>query len=222
MTVIICANEHDVHWVYDSRLANHAYAYPDTPPGTYWAIVAAFAGEKLELIYFREEGALTPSYADPKWMGILPFLAIDVSTSSVPLPPVADYSEFISPQAGLIKLVVGDYINASCKLDFNVAKFTAESVIKYKIPSVKVLAAIDYAKKLIARSQTEKIDSQRQLDDMYEWIQTTVGDIKTVESVQKTIERAVDPVNNFQVDDQGILWGRVDFDLETVDLDEIF
>ncbi len=222
MTVIICANEHDVHWVYDTRLANHAYAYPDTPLGTYWAIVAAFAGEKLELIYFREEGALTPSYADPKWMGILPFLAIDVSTSSVPLPPINDYSEFISPDAGLVKLVVGDYINASCLLDFNVNKFVGEAVIKYKLPSVKVLAAIDYAKKLIARSQTEKIDSQRQLDDMYEWIQATVGEIKSVESAQKVLNCALSNPHNFQVDENGILWGRVDFDLETVDLDEIF
>jgi hypothetical protein len=87
MTVVICTNEHDLHWVFDSRVANYARANPDTPPGTYWAIAAALTGERLDLIYFYEVGKTAPTYVDPQWLGILAYLQIEIDPSG-DRPPI--------------------------------------------------------------------------------------------------------------------------------------
>jgi hypothetical protein len=169
MTVIICANERDVHWAFDSRTDNRARANPDTLPGTYWAIAAAFAGEALDLIYFHEVGSAAPTYADPYWMGILAYLKIDLGGDRPPAP-ITDYPEFLSPDAELIKLVTADYLNASCLVEFDMLKFEAESIIKYNLPAIRIQTAIDYAQKLIDAAVVDRIDSQRQLDKLFEWV----------------------------------------------------
>jgi hypothetical protein len=190
MTVIICANENDIHWSFDSRTDNRARANSNTVSGTYWAIVAAFAGEPLNLIYFHEVGQSLPTYADPYWLGILAYLKTDLGGDRPPAP-ITDYPEFLSPDAELIKLVTADYINASCSLalakpleekpplcgiDFDVSEFKSESIVKYNLPPVKIQTAIDYAQKLIGRAVIDfpkgrlcqRIDSQRQLDELFE------------------------------------------------------
>jgi hypothetical protein len=91
MTVVICTNEHDLHWVFDSRVANYARANPDTPPGTYWAIAAALPGERLDLIYFYEVGKTAPTYVDPHWLGILAYLQLEIDlTCDRPPAPMGD------------------------------------------------------------------------------------------------------------------------------------
>ena len=179
MTVIICANERDIHWAFDSRTDNRARANPDTLPGTYWAIAAAFAGEPLDLIYFHEVGSLAPTYADPYWMGILAYLKIDLGGDRPPTL-ITDYPEFLSPAAERIESVTADYLNASCLLDFDVWKFKAESIIKYNLPAIKIQMAIAYAQKLIDEAVVDfpkgrlcqRIDSQRQLDELFDWVKT--------------------------------------------------
>jgi hypothetical protein len=175
MTVIICANENDIHWSFDSRTDNRAHANSNTVPGTYWAIVAAFAGEPLNLIYFHEVGQSLPTYADPYWLGILAYLKTDLGGDRPPAP-ITDYPEFLSPDAELIKFVTADYLNASCGIDFDVSEFKAESIVKYNLPPAKIQTAIDYAQKLIGRAVVDfpkgrlcqRIDSQRQLDELFE------------------------------------------------------
>jgi hypothetical protein len=167
MTVIICANENDIHWSFDSRTDNRARANSNTVSGTYWAIVAAFAGEPLNLIYFHEVGQSLPTYADPYWLGILAYLKTDLGGDRPPAP-ITDYPEFLSPDAELIKLVTADYLNASCAIDFDVSEFKAKSIVKYNLPPVKIQTAIDYAQKLIGRAVIDRIDSQRQLDELFE------------------------------------------------------
>jgi hypothetical protein len=174
MTVIICANENDIHWKFDSRTDNRARANPNTAPGTYWAIVAAFAGEPLNLIYFHEVGQSWPTYADPYWLGILAYLKTDLGGDRPPAP-ITDYPEFLSPDAELIKLVTADYLNASCAMDFDVSEFKAKSIVKHNLPPVKIQMAIDYAQKLIGRAVIDfpkRIDSQRQLDELFEDLKT--------------------------------------------------
>jgi hypothetical protein len=192
MTVIICANEKDIHWSFDSRTDDLARANPNTAPGTYWAIVAAFAGEPLNLIYFHEVGRSLPIYADPYWLGILAYLKTDLGGDRPPAP-ITDYPEFLSPDAELIKLVVADYLNAACSLakplekkpplcgiDFDVSTFKAESIVKHNLPPVKIQTAIDYAQKLIGRAAIDfpkgrlcqRIDSQRHLDELFEEVRT--------------------------------------------------
>jgi hypothetical protein len=175
MTVIICANENDIHWSFDSRTDNRARANSNTVSGTYWAIVAAFAGEPLNLIYFHEVGQSLPTYADPYWLGILAYLKTDLGGDRPPAP-ITDYPEFLSPDAELIKLVTADYLNASCTIDFDVSEFKAKSIVRYNLPPVKIQTAIDYAQKLIGRAVIDfpkgrlcqRIDSQRQLDELFE------------------------------------------------------
>jgi hypothetical protein len=174
VTVIICANENNIHWKFDSRTDNRARANPNTAPGTYWAIVAAFAGEPLNLIYFHEVGQSLPTYADPYWLGILAYLKTDLGGDRPPAP-ITDYPEFLSPDAELIKLVTADYLNASCAMDFDVSEFKADSTVKYNLPPVKIQTAIDYAQKLIGRAVIDfpkRIDSQRQLDELFEDLKT--------------------------------------------------
>jgi hypothetical protein len=171
VTVIICANENDIHWKFDSRTDNRARANANTIPGTYWAIVAAFAGEPLGLVYFHEVGRSMPTYADPYWLGILAYLKTDLGGDRPPAP-ITDYPEFLSPDAELIKLVTADYINAACSLDFDVSTFKSESIVKHNLPPVKIQTAIDYAQKLIGRANVDCIDSQRQLDELFEDLQT--------------------------------------------------
>jgi hypothetical protein len=171
MTVIICANENDIHWSFDSRTDNRARANSNTVSGTYWAIVAAFAGEPLNLIYFHEVGQSLPTYADPYWLGILAYLKTDLGGDRPPAP-ITDYPEFLSPDTELIKLVTADYINASCSLDFDVSEFKAELIVKYNLPPVKIQTAIDYAQKLIGRAVIDRINSQRQLDELFEDLKT--------------------------------------------------
>jgi hypothetical protein len=179
MTVIICANENDIHWSFDSRTDNRAHANPNTVSGTYWAIVAAFAGEPLNLIYFHEVGQSLPTYADPYWLGILAYLKTDLGGDRPPAP-ITDYPEFLSHDAELIKLVTADYLNASCSIDFDVSEFKAKSIVKYNLPPVKIQTAIDYAQKLIERAVIDfpkgrlcqRIDSQRQLDELFEDLKT--------------------------------------------------
>lgn len=167
MTVIICANEKNIHWTFDSRTDDRARANPHTIDGTYWAIVAAFAGEPLGLIYFHEVGQSLPTYADPYWLGILAYLKTDLGSDRPPAP-ITDYPEFLSPDAKLIKLVTADYLNASCSLDFEVSTFKEDSIVKYNLSPVKIQTAIDYAQKLIGRAAVDRIDSQRELDELYE------------------------------------------------------
>jgi hypothetical protein len=167
MTLIICANENDIHWTFDSRTDNRARANPHTVPGTYWAIVAAFAGEPLGLIYFHEAGKSLPTYADPYWLGILAYLKTDLGSDRPPAP-ITDYPEFLSPDAELIKLVTADYLNASCSIDFEVSTFKEDSIVKYNLSPVKIQTAIDYAQKLIGRAAVDRIDSQRELDELFE------------------------------------------------------
>jgi hypothetical protein len=174
VTVIICANENNIHWKFDSRTDNRARANPNNAPGTYWAIVAAFAGEPLNLIYFHEVGQSLPTYADPYWLGILAYLKTDLGGDRPPAP-ITDYPEFLSPDAELIKLVTADYLNASCAMDFDVSEFKAKSIVKYNLPLVKIQTAIDYAQKLIGRAVIDfpkRIDSQRQLDELFEDLKT--------------------------------------------------
>jgi hypothetical protein len=201
VTVIICANENNIHWKFDSRTDNRARANPNNAPGTYWAIVAAFAGEPLNLIYFHEVGQSLPTYADPYWLGILAYLKNDLGGDRPPAP-ITDYPEFLSPDAELIKLVTADYLNASCSLalakplvdeasrreekpplcgiDFDVSEFKAKSIVKYNLPPAKIQTAIDYAQKLIGRDVVDfpkgrlcqRIDSQRQLDELFEDLKT--------------------------------------------------
>jgi hypothetical protein len=179
MTVIICANENDIHWKFDSRTDNRARANSNTVSGTYWAIVAAFAGEPLNLIYFHEVGQSLPTYADPYWLGILAYLKTDLGGDRPPAP-ITDYPEFLSPDAELIKLVTADYLNASCAMDFDVSEFKAKSIVKYNLPPAKIQTAIDYAQKLIGRAVIDfpkgrlcqGIDSQRQLDELFEGLKT--------------------------------------------------
>jgi hypothetical protein len=171
MTVIICANERDIHWAFDSRTDDRARANPDTLPGTYWAIAAAFADEPLGLIYFHEVGQSMPTYADPYWLGILAYLKLDLGGDRPPAP-ITDYPEFLSPDAERIKLVTADYLNASCSIGFDGSKFQAESIIKHNLSSVKIQTAIDYAQKLIDRAAISQIDSQRQLDELFEGLKT--------------------------------------------------
>jgi hypothetical protein len=167
VTVIICANENNIHWKFDSRTDNRARANPNNAPGTYWAIVAAFAGEPLNLIYFHEVGQSLPTYADPYWLGILAYLKTDLGGDRPPAP-ITDYPEFLSHDAELIKLVTADYLNASCSIDFDVSEFKAKSIVKYNLHPVKIQTAIDYAQKLIGRAVIDRIDSQRQLDELFE------------------------------------------------------
>jgi hypothetical protein len=179
MTVIICANEKDIHWKFDSRTDNRAHANATTVPGSYWAIVAAFAGEPLNLIYFHEVGRSLPTYADPYWLGILAYLKTDLGGDRPPAP-ITDYPEFLSHDAELIKLVTADYLNASCSLDFDRSTFKEDSIVKYNLPPVKIQTAIDYAQKLIGRAAVDlpkgrlcqRIDSQRQLDELFSDLKT--------------------------------------------------
>jgi hypothetical protein len=171
MTILICANEHHLHWVYDSRLPGKAYAYPDTPIGTYWAIVAAFTGQKLEVVYFHETGKDAPTYADPQWMGILPFLGVDLATA-YDASRIADYPEFVNPVDRLLDLVASDYLDAARVPGFDVERFTIAAAIKYNLQTVQIAAAIERVCQPTLDAITQETDTRKHLNHLYNYPQS--------------------------------------------------
>jgi hypothetical protein len=168
MTILICANEHHLHWVYDSRLPGKAYAYPDTPIGTYWAIVAAFTGQKLEVVYFHETGKDAPTYADPQWMGILPFLGVDLATA-YDGSRITDYPEFVHPVDRLLDLITSDYRDAASLPGFDVERFTIASAIKYNLQTVQISAAIERVRQSNLDTIDRETDTRNYLNYLYNY-----------------------------------------------------
>jgi hypothetical protein len=182
MTIVICFNEINPHWIIDSRLPCKGCWFPDTPLGSYWAIAAAFTGEPLTAIYLQQTSQELPSLADPHWMGILPHLGIKLSPTFDPRSKVTDYPELLSPNASLLKLVASEYINASILDDFDLAAFRASAVKKYSLGLSQVDCGISYAQGSIKESQEQGIDSQRRLDNVYDQLRKSAQRIISPET----------------------------------------
>lgn len=148
MTVIICSNEYDLLWVYDDRLPQRRFAIPSTPIGTYCSIAAAFVGDPLEVVYLQETESKKILVADPKWMGILPHLGINLGDSHNKAGILFEYPDFVSPYASAIKLTASDFLLESQQSNFDMKVFLIKAWIRYDLKPSQVNTAIRYAKKI--------------------------------------------------------------------------
>lgn len=186
MTVAICSNEHDLIWVFDDRLPNKWSNIPSTPVGTYCSIAAAFVGDPLKVVYLQETKSEKVLLADPKWVGILTYLGIEVGNAHGQSAILSEYPDFVSPYASLIKLAASDFIQESKSPDFNVEIFIIKAWIQYSLRPCQVKTAIRYAKKIdkSCRGDTEFFFK---LDAIYE-------SLKNIETLHLSTE--LERINN--------------------------
>ena len=190
MTVAICSNEHDLIWVFDDRTPHKWFSNPSTPVGTYWSISAAFVGDPLKVVYLQETESEKILVADPKWVGILSYLGIEVGNSRGQSAILSEYPDFVSPYASLIKLAASDFIQESKEPDFNVEIFYLKIWIRYSLTPSQVKTAVRYAKKIDkdCKSDTEFF---LKLDSIYE----KVKNIETLH-LSKELERINGEMNS--------------------------
>jgi hypothetical protein len=171
MTVAIWSNEHDLLAVYDDRLPQRWFSYPDTPAGEYISIAAAFVGDPLEVVYLQETESKKVLVADPKWMGVLPHLGIGINIYDQ-AGILSEYPDFVSPYAGLIKLAASDFIQESRSPDFNIEIFILKAWVKYSLEPCQVKTAIRYAKK-IDEGCINEVEFFLKIDSIYEKVRNT-------------------------------------------------
>lgn len=186
MTVAICSNEHDLIWVFDDRVPHKWFSNPSTPAGTYFSIAAAFVGDPLKVVYLQETKSEKVLLADPKWVGILTYLGIEVGNAHGQSAILSEYPDFVSPYASLIKLAASDFIQESKSPDFNVEIFIIKAWIQYSLRPCQVKTAIRYAKKIdkSCRGDTEFFFK---LDAIYE-------SLKNIETLHLSTE--LERINN--------------------------
>jgi hypothetical protein len=172
MTVAIWSNEHDLLAVYDDRLPQRWFSYPDTPVGEYISIAAAFVGDPLEVVYLQETESKKVLVADPKWMGVLPHLGIGINSIYDQAGILSEYPDFVSPYAGLIKLAASDFIQESRSPDFNIEIFILKAWVKYSLEPCQVKTAIRYAKK-IDKGCINDVEFFLKIDSIYEKVRNT-------------------------------------------------
>jgi hypothetical protein len=172
MTVVICSNEHDLLCVYDDRLPQLWFSYPDTPVGEYISIAAAFVGDPLEVVYLQETESKKVLVADPKWMGVLPHLGIGINSIYDQAGILSEYPDFVSPYAGLIKLAASDFIQESRSPDFNIEIFNLKAWVKYSLKPSQVETAIRYAQK-IDKGCINDVEFFLKIDSIYEKVRNT-------------------------------------------------
>jgi methyl-accepting chemotaxis protein len=190
MTVAICSNEHDLVWVFDDRVPHKWFSNPSTPVGTYCSIAAAFVGDPLKVVYLQETESEKILVADPKWVGILTYLGVEVGNTHGQSAILSEYPDFVSPYASLIKLAASDFIQESKLSDFNVEIFIIKAWIQYSLKPSQVKTAIRYAKK-IDKSCEGDADFFLKLDSIYE----SVKNIETLH-LSKELERINDEMNS--------------------------
>jgi hypothetical protein len=165
-TIMICGNEHGLHWVYDSRLPCKAFKFDDTPPGSYWAISGAFAGKPLEAIFLQELDKELPSYVDPDWIGVLNAFRVEIGSKEVPQLSL-NYPEFISPHADNMRLLAIDYLNDLALPDFNSDKLRATAAMSQNLNMQQIDTAISYAQAIKKDSESQGIDPIKQIDNIF-------------------------------------------------------
>jgi hypothetical protein len=186
MTVAICSNEHDLIWVFDDRLPHRWSNIPSTPVGTYCSIAAAFVGDPLKVVYLQETESERILVADPKWVGILTYLGIEVGNAHGQSAILSEYPDFVSPYASLIKLAASDFIQESKSPDFNVEIFNMKAWIRYSLKPCQVETAIRYAKK-IDKNCGGDAEFFFKLDSIYE-------NVKNIETLHLSTE--LERINN--------------------------
>jgi hypothetical protein len=190
MTVAICSNEHDLIWVFDDRVPHKWFSNPSTPVGTYCSIAAAFVGDPLKVVYLQETESEKILVADPKWVGILSYLGIEVDSSRGQSAILTEYPDFVSPYASLIKLAASDFIQESKLPDFNVEIFYMKIWIRYSLTPCQVKTAIRYAKKIDKDCRDDE-EFFFKLDSIYE----KVKNIETLH-LSTELERINDEMNS--------------------------
>jgi hypothetical protein len=190
MTVAICSNEHDLIWVYDDRVPHKWFSNPSTPVGTYCSIAAAFVGDPLTVVYLQETESEKILIADPKWVGILTYLGIEVGHSHGQSAILSEYTDFVSPYASLIKLAASDFIQESKLPDFNIEIFNIKAWIKYSLQQCQVKTAIRYAKK-INDGCVDDVEFFLKLDSVYERVKNIETSYLSTE-----LERINDEINS--------------------------
>lgn len=173
MTVVICSNEHDLLWVFDPRLPQRWSVLPGTPIGTYYSIAAAFVGDPLEVVYLQETESQVIVLADPKWVGILSYLGIEVSQDYCHGQNwiLSHYVDFISPYAEQIKLTALDFVQEYKPTDFNQKVFEVKAWIKYSLKPCQVKTAILYAKRIYKGCKSDE-EFAAKLDAVFEKVKT--------------------------------------------------
>jgi hypothetical protein len=167
MTVVICTNEHDLVWVFDDRTADKWLSKTTTPVGEYWAIAAAFAGDPLEMVYLQETESNKILLADPKWMGILGYMAVEINTPQTAI--LSQYPEFVSPRGSLMKLVASDLIRESNLPGFDCRLFFTSACTKYGLDPCQVLTAIRYGKE-IDDDSSNYVEALAELESIFQRI----------------------------------------------------
>jgi hypothetical protein len=157
MTIAICSNEHNTLWVFDDRLPQR-WGRPERPtrPGEYVSIIAAFAGDPLEVVYLQETESQKILLADPKWCGILSYMGIEATYTQGQDWTLSHYPDFISPYAGSIKLVSLQYDKESKSPSFDRRAFDIKARLKYDLKPCQIKAAISYAERIHQECKTDE------------------------------------------------------------------
>lgn len=165
--IMICSNEHNIHWVIDSRLPGKALSVADTLDGTYWSITAAFSGEELKVIFFQITGQSTPLFIDPLWVGLLPTLTKELVNNECDTGLLVNYLDLISPVGFKLKKATEDYLNESALADFDVDAFSNKIAARYSLEPCQVLTVVRQGQSVKATAIASKTDSFKVLDTLF-------------------------------------------------------
>jgi hypothetical protein len=192
--IMICSNEHDIHWVIDSRLPGKALSVADTPDGTYWSIAAAFSGEELKVIFFQITGQSTPLFIDPLWVGLLPTLTKELVNNECDTGLLVNYLDLISPIGFKIKKATEDYLNESALADFDTDVFSNKIASRYSLDPCQILTVIRQGQSVKATAIASKTDSFKVLDTLFERIKKVATGVyqELAKSPEEDLESILD------------------------------
>jgi hypothetical protein len=192
--IMICSNEHDIHWVIDSRLPGKALSVADTPDGTYWSIAAAFSGEELKVIFFQITGQSTPLFIDPLWVGLLPTLTKELVNNECDTGLLVNYLDLISPIGFKIKKATEDYLNESALADFDTDVFSNKIASRYSLDPCQILTVIRQGQSVKATAIASKTDSFKVLDTLFERIKKVATGVyqELAKSPEEDLESMLD------------------------------
>jgi hypothetical protein len=192
--IMICSNEHDIHWVIDSRLPGKVLSVADTPDGTYWSIAAAFSGEELKVIFFQITGQSTPLFIDPLWVGLLPTLTKELVNNECDTGLLVNYLDLISPIGFKIKKATEDYLNESALADFDTDVFGNKIASRYSLDPCQILTVIRQGQSVKATAIASKTDSFKVLDTLFERIKKVATGVyqELAKSPEEDLESMLD------------------------------
>jgi hypothetical protein len=192
--IMICNNEHGLHWVIDSRLPEKALSVMDTPDGTYWSIAAAFSGEELKVIFFQKTGDSTPLFIDPLWVGILPALTQEFVNNECDTGLLVNYLDLISPVGFKLKKATEDYLNESALADFDVDAFSEKIASRYSLEPCQVLTVVRQGQSVKATAVASKTDSFKVLDTLFGRVKKFTTDVyhELAKSPEEDLESMLD------------------------------